>query len=174
MVFKLGIALATPFILVAVMMGASGVVVVDVKEGGPDGMHIVVPVPLFLAQAALTFAPDEAQYVECPEFAPYQAMAERIIEELGNQPDFVMVEVIEGDEKVLVQKVGNELQIDVEEGSSERVHCRVPLKSALEIIQSYDGRGFPTKAAIWGLKRAPMGTLVHVIDGDDEVKIRRF
>ena len=32
MVFKLGIVLASPFILLAVMMGASGVVVVDVRK----------------------------------------------------------------------------------------------------------------------------------------------
>lgn len=172
MVIKLGIALASPFILLAVMMAASGVVVVDVQEG--DGMHIVVPVPLFLAQAALTFAPDEARYVECREFAPYQEMAVRILEELENQPDFVMVEVEDGNQKVIVRKVGKQLVIDVEEGADQQVHVKVPIESALEILRSYDGEGFPTKAAIRALKKAPMGTLVHVTDGDDVIKIRRF
>jgi hypothetical protein len=172
MVMKLGIALASPFILLAVMTGASGMVVVDVQES--DGMHIVVPIPLFLAQAALTFAPDEVQYVECPEFAPYQELAERVLRELENQPDFTMVEVEEGNEKVTVRKIGKELVIDVVEGPDEQVHVNLPIAGALKIIQSYDGEGFPTKAAIWGLKKAPMGTLVHVTDGDDVIKIRRF
>jgi len=174
MVFKLGIVLATPFILMAVVMGASGVVVVDIREGGEDGMHLVIPVPLALAQAALTFAPDDAKYIECAEFAPYQEVAEKILMELGDTPDFVMVEVEEGNERVLVQKVGGKIQIDVEDGSSEQVHVNLPIESALKIVRSYDGNGFPTKAAIWGLKKAHMGTLVHVTDGDDEVKIRRF
>lgn len=172
MVIKLGIALASPFILLAVMMGASGVVVVDVQER--DGMHIVVPIPLFLAQVALTFAPDEFRYVECPEFAPYQEMAVRILEELENQPDFLMVEVEERNQTVIVRKVGKQLMIDVEEGADQQVHLKIPIESALEILRAYDGEGFPTKAAIWGLKKAPMGTLVHVTDGDDIIKIRRF
>lgn len=172
MVIKLGIALASPFILLAVMMGASGVVVVDVQER--DGMHIVVPIPLFLAQVALTFAPAEVRYVECPEFAPYQEMAVRILEELENQPDFLMVEVEERNQKVIIRKVGKQLMIDVEEGADQQVHLKIPIESALEILRAYDGEGFPTKAAIWGLKKAPMGTLVHVTDGDNVIKIRRF
>lgn len=174
MVFKLGIALAAPFILVAVLMGASGVVVVDVREGGDDGMHLIIPVPLALAQAALTFAPDEARYVECPEFAPYQEMAEKILIELEDAPDFVMVEVEEGDETVLIEKVGRELRIRVEERSSEQVEVNLPIQSALKMVRAYDGHGFPTKSAIWALRKAHMGTLVHVTDGDTEVKIRRF
>ena len=42
---KLAAVLSLPLLLVGVM-ASSSCLIVDVKEGGPDGMHIVVPVPL--------------------------------------------------------------------------------------------------------------------------------
>ena len=173
MLAKIGIAIGAPFLLLAIVVGATGVVVVDVNEGGPDGHHFVIPVPLILAQAALSFAPEEARYVECPEFAPYQDLALSVLEELENIPDATLVEVKDRDETVLIKKSGDELLIDVESGR-ETVHCRVPLKSAIKMVKSFDGTGFDTKAAVSGLRRAGLGTLVHVKDGQDEVRVRMF
>ena len=48
--------LGVPIALLATI-ASLGVVVVDVREGGPDGHRIVVPVPLVFAQAALALAP---------------------------------------------------------------------------------------------------------------------
>ena len=53
---KLAFILGVPVAMLATV-ASLGVVVVDVREGGPDGHHIVVPVPLVLAQAALAVAP---------------------------------------------------------------------------------------------------------------------
>lgn len=171
---KVGIALAAPFLLTAIMVGATGLVVVDVKEGGPDGHHFMIPVPLVLAQAALTFAPNEARYVECPEFAPYQDLTVRILEELESIPDAVLVEVEDGGDSVLIRKEGENILVNVTEGDRQSVECKVPLPTALEIVRAYDGTGFPTMTAIKGLRKASMGTLVHVQDGSDEIRIRMF
>lgn len=168
---KIGIIIAAPFLLLALALGATGIVVVDVQEGGPDGTHIVVPVPLALAQLAMTFAPSEAKYVECRELADYHELAEKIVAELRDVEDFTMVEVIEDNENVLIRKVGDSLLVDVLDGKEE-VHCRLPLKSIGRILASYDGEGFSTKSAIWALRGAGRGEVVHVIDGDDEVSIR--
>lgn len=168
---KIGIIIAAPFLLMALALGATGIVVVDVQEGGPDGNHIVVPVPLVLAQVALGFAPDEARYVECTELADYHEIAEKIVAELREIEDFTMVEVIEGNENVLIRKVGDSLLVDVLDGDEE-VHCRVPLKAVGRMLASYDGEGFSTRKLIWAVRGAGRGQLVHVIDGDDEVKIR--
>lgn len=172
MVAKLGLILAAPFLLLAMMVGASGVVVVDVNEGGVDGTHLMIPVPLALAQTALTFAPDEMKYIDCPEFAPYQDVAERILEELKDTPDFTLVEVRERDTHVLVKKEGDHLRVEVYEANETEVSCLLPINGALKVIRSYDGERFPAKAAIWGMRKAKRGTLVHVKDGGDEVKIR--
>jgi hypothetical protein len=168
---KLGILVATPFLLVALVFGATGVAVVNVQESGPGGTHLVIPVPLVLAQVALTFAPHEAKYVECSDFAPYAPLAEKIVAELRKAPDFTLIEVQEDDQHVMIKKVGKFLEVNVEE-RGETVHCRVPLKAAERFLASYDGQGFPTKAAIWALRGTPHGELVHVRDGGDEVSVR--
>src|SRR5512143_302516 len=53
---KLAVILGVPIALLATV-ASLGIVVVDVREGGPSGSHIVVPVPLVFAQAALALAP---------------------------------------------------------------------------------------------------------------------
>ncbi len=168
---KVGIIIAAPFLLLALALGATGIVVVDVQEGGPNGSHIVVPVPLILAQAAVSFAPEEAKYVECGELGDYQEVAKKIVAELREVEDFTMVEVVDNEENVLIRKVGDSLLVDVLDGDEE-VHCRLPLKAVGRMLASYDGEGFSTRSLIWAVRGAGRGQLVHVIDGDDEVKIR--
>jgi hypothetical protein len=170
---KVGAIVAAPFLIVALFFGATGILLVDVREGGPDGTHIMIPVPLVLAQAALAMAPAQARHVKCDNFGQYQEMAVRLAEELSRCPDFIIAEVVEGDESVLVRKEGKCITIDVNE-ADEQVHCRVPLKSVARLLDSYDGEGFSTSAMIRALRSAPRGDLVHVRDGQDEVRITRL
>ena len=125
-----------------------------------------------IAQAALTFAPEQAKYVACPQFARYQKVAGTVLEELEHAPDGVLVEVNDEGSSVLIRKEGPLLRINVNEASGESVECNLPLKSAIKAVEAYDGHGFPTKAAFWALRRAPHGTLVHVKDGEDEVTVK--
>lgn len=171
MLLKVGLLLGTPVLLMAVLIGASGVVVVDVHEGGPDGHHFVIPVPMFLAHAALSFAPEEAKYIQCEDFAPYQDLSVQVLEEIQKAPDGVLVEVHDGGERVLIQKVGKNLQIDVED-AGEEVHCTVPIQGAIRMIEAYDGHGFSTRAALGSIRYSRRGTVVHVKDARDEVRIR--
>jgi hypothetical protein len=170
---KIGAIVATPFLISALFLGATGVLLVDVREGGPDGTHIVFPVPLIVAQAALSLAPAEARYVKCENFGRYQEIAVRLAEELSRCPDFIIAEVVERDESVLVRKEGTCITVDVKE-ANEQVHCRLPLKAVARILASYDGEGFSTSAMIRALRSAPRGDLVHVRDGQDEVRITRL
>lgn len=172
MIAKLGLIAAAPFVVTGMLFGVTGVVLVDVKEGQPDGTHIVVPVPLILAQTAMTFAPDEAKYVDCPQFARYQKVALTVLDELEQAPDGVLVEARDGAESVIIRKEGKLLRINVEDGGGESVECNLPIRSARRAVEAYDGHGFPTKAAFWALRRAPRGTLVHVKDSHDEITIR--
>jgi hypothetical protein len=172
MIVKLALICASPFVLMGMLLGVTGVAVVDVRDGAPDGHHLTIPVPLLVAQAALTFAPDEAKYVACPQFARYQKVAATVLKELEHAPDGVLVEVHDGDDSVLIQKVGGVLCIDVKSADGESVECNLPLRSAIKAVEAYDGHGFPTKAAFWALRRAPRGILVHVKDAQDEVTVR--
>ena len=172
MIVKLALICASPFVIMGMLLGITGVAVVDVQEGQPGGHHLTIPVPLLIAQAALTFAPDEAKYVACPQFARYQKVAATILEELEHAPDGVLVEVHDQDDSVLIRKEGPLLRINVNQASGESVECNLPLRSAIKAVEAYDGHGFPTKAAFWALRRAPRGTLVHVKDGEDEVTVK--
>ena len=166
---KLVIAfLVVPALFITLLLSAD-YAIVDVREGGPDGMHIIVPVPLSLVRLALNFAPAEAKYVQVPEIAEYLPYAERIVEELRNAPDGVLVSVEERDESVLVEKVGETLEVHVEDGDAV-VDVTVPLDAVLDVLRAYDGEGFDTRDLIRAIGRA-RGNVVHVRDGDDEVKI---
>jgi hypothetical protein len=174
MFIKVGLVLSAPILLLMLVAGAGGVVVVDVQEGGPDGHHVIVPVPLALAQVALSFAPEEARHVVCPEFAPYQDLAVRVLEELEKAPDCLLVLVEEGDETVRIQKQGRNLVVDVAEGDLEEVHVTLPIRSAVRFVESYDGESFDTRAALRGLRGLGPRTVVNVQDAEDRIKIHTF
>jgi hypothetical protein len=173
MIAKIALIAVSPFVLMSVLLGATGVVLVDVRETGCDNMHLTIPVPLALAQVALTFAPDEAKYIRCPQFARYQEVTLKVLHELEKAPDGVLVEVHDGSDDVVIRKDGRLLRISVKSADGESVECALPIKGAIQAVRAYDGQGFPTKAALYALRHSPRGrTLVHVKDGSDEVHIR--
>ena len=89
-------AVAVPAIA-AGSVAATGVVVVDVREAH-DGTHIVVPVPLALAQVAAAFVPDSKTHVRIPEHAErYLPVARQVLTELASAPDAELVSVEERD-----------------------------------------------------------------------------
>ncbi len=163
----IGLLLA-PAIFLGLLLSAD-YAIIDVREGGPDGMHIIVPVPLSLVRLALTFAPAEAKYVQVPEIAEYMPYVERMIEVLREASDGVLVSVEEGDETVLVEKVGDTIEVHVNNGD-DIVDVAVPLDAVLDILRAYDGEGFDTRDLIRAVGRAH-GNIVHVRNGDEEVKV---
>ena len=167
---KLAAVLAVPFALLATV-ASLGVVVVDVQEGGPDGHHIMVPVPLIFAQAALAAAPVVAEEElripeECLEHMP---IARKIIEALAEAPDGVFVHVQEPDEEVLIRKEGDKLIVRVQ-GKKEDVSVNVPLHLVRSSLPDDDGR-VSTLAMAGSLGAVRFTDLVEVHDGDDRVRI---
>jgi hypothetical protein len=167
---KVAAILALPLVLLSVV-ASSSCLVVDVKEGGPDGMHIVVPVPLALAQLAVAFVPSEHTRVPCPEAAEFLPMAERIVEELQDMEDVELVRVEDGHELVVVSKIGENLEVEVYGNDKEEVSVSLPLYAIEDILASFDGETFEASEAIAALRSVGSTDLVHVRDGDEEVKI---
>jgi hypothetical protein len=164
------VLLSIPLLLLGLVAG-TGLVVVDVKPA--DGPRIVIPVPLFLAHAALGFAPDGVTDVDLPELGEYSVVAGKLVAELRECADAVLVEVDDGNEHVLIEKIGDEISIEVS-GDDEEVSVRIPLAAATEILESYDGRRLRVAGVLdalsssWSLS----GTdLVHVKSDEEEVKI---
>jgi hypothetical protein len=161
------VLLAIPLTL-AGLLASSSCLVVDVKQS--DGPRIVVPVPLFAARAALGFAPEKAKWVDVPELGEYSELAARVIEELRSSPDGILVEVEEGTERVLIEKVGDEIAIEVED-DDEDVSVHLPLSVAAEIFESHEGGRLEVGKVLDALASVSRTDLVHVRSRDEEVKV---
>jgi hypothetical protein len=165
------VALLSIPVLLLGLVASTGLVVVDVKPS--DGPRIVVPVPLLLAHAALRFAPDEATEVEVPELGEYSGIARRLVSELRDCPDAILVEVDDGGDHVLIEKLGDEIAIEVT-GDREEVSVRIPLAAASEVLDSYDGRRLRVAGVLDALSSSSSlsGTdLVHVRSDEEEVRV---
>lgn len=160
-------AVAVPIAGAGVLAG-TGVAWVDVKDPR-EGMHIVVPVPLILAQTAAAFVPTPKAHVNLGKAKQYLPVAREVVEALKESPDGELVRVEERDEEVVIRKVGQVLEIRVKDGGDD-VAVNVPLDAALELIQE-DGNITPW-AAVGALRHARFTQLVEVNSRNGErVKI---
>ena len=165
------LALAVPTAGTAVLVSAD-YLIVDVHERNKSGVHITLPVPISLAQGVLSLAPDNVGRVDLPpEAVAHTQAARRLLDELRRQPDFELVRVEEAREHVLVRKEGDTLCVDVDGGRGETVRVRLPLEAASQVLSQVDGRRVRAAAMLEALRHAK-GELVHVADGDTEVRVR--
>jgi hypothetical protein len=169
---KLAMILGVPIALLATI-ASLGVVVVDVREGGPDGTRIVVPVPLVFAQAALAIAPAvaPADKLRIPdnEALEHIGLAREVLEALAAAPDGELVRVEERDELVVIAKEGRSLRVRVS-GERENVSVNVPLHLALQALPDEHGR-IRTAALAGALSGVRFTDLVDVQDGNDHVRV---
>jgi hypothetical protein len=169
---KLAVILGAPIALLATI-ASLGVMVVDVREGGPDGHRILVPVPLVLAQAALAVAPSVAPMhdlrLDDPEALRHMGVAREVLQALADAPDGELVRVEERDELVIVEKQGHSLHVRVR-NDRENVSVNVPLHLALQALPDEDGR-IRTAALAGALGSVRFTDLVDVQDGNDHVHV---
>lgn len=165
---KLLAVLSVPAALLA-GVASLGIVVVDVREGGPDGTHIVVPVPLVLAQAALTFVPEEKVRMKLDRAEKHLPLAREVLEALAEGPDGELVRVEEPGEEVVITKVGDTLHVRVQDKNDD-VTVNVPLRLALAAVPDAHGRiRMANLAGALGSTR--FTDLVDVQSGRDHVKV---
>ncbi|HVQ30218.1 MAG TPA: hypothetical protein VMV21_11590 [Vicinamibacteria bacterium] len=154
-------------------VAATGVAWIDVKEGGRDGHRIVLPVPLLLAETAASFIPEKELDLKLPpEALAHLGAAREVLQELAASPDGEYVRVEEQDERVLIEKKGDTLRIQVHGHDGEDVTVNVPLSAVGEVFDRH-GRISPSKA-VGLLRHARFSTLVEVTHGEDHVKITVF
>jgi hypothetical protein len=169
---KLAVILGVPIALLATI-ASLGVVVVDVREGGPNGHRIVVPVPLVFAQAALAVAPvvAPADKLRIPDNEALQhiGVARDVLEALAAAPDGELVRVEERDERVVITKEGRSLHVQVS-GKKENVSVNVPLHLALQALPDEHGN-IRTAALAGALGAVRFTDLVDVQDGNDHVRV---
>jgi len=144
-------------------------VVVDVRELGPDGHRIVLPVPLALVRTAAAFVPPQRAGGSWSEAAPHLEMARGVLRALAEAPDGELVRVEEPGEQVVVAKEGSLLRVRVH-GNDEDVDVSVPLALALEALPGEDG-SFSPAALAGALGSARFTRLVDVRTASEHVKV---
>jgi hypothetical protein len=165
---KLLAVLSVPAALLA-GVASLGIVVVDVREGGPDGTHIVVPVPLVLAQGALLFVPEEKVRVKMDRAEKYLPLARELVEALAEGPDGELVRVEEPGEEVVITKKGDTLEVRVQDKNDD-VAVNIPLALAMAAVPDAHGRiRMADLAGALGSTR--FTDLVDVQSGNDHVKV---
>ena len=168
---KLAVILGVPIAMLATI-ASLGIVVVDVREGGPGGHRIVVPVPLVFAQAALAAAPLVAQdkmRVPDGEALEHIGLAREVLEALAEAPDGELVRVEEAREQVVITKEGRSIRVQVR-SDRENVNVTVPLHLAMQALPDRSGR-IHTAAIAAALGSVRFTDLVDVQDGKDHVRI---
>jgi len=163
------LAAAVPTALLA-GVASLGVMVVDVREGGPGGHHFVLPVPLGVAHTALPRVPSDRARVRLDgDAARHLPVAREVLEAIAAGPDGEIVRVEERDELVVITKEGDMLHVRVREHGSE-VDVKVPLTMALAALPDAQGR-ISTGALAGALWSARFTDLVEVHDGHDHVTV---
>ena len=172
MLLKIGAALAAVPLAMAGVVAGTGVVVVDVRTS--DGPHIVIPVPLMLAETAghlVPIAKTDRAFRGLDRAQEYLPIAEEVLAAIAESPDAELVRVEDGRDQVRISKVGDVLQIRVRDGH-ETVSVNVPLKMAREVLaQAHHGRNIDPGELVATLHSARLTDLVEVEGRDEHVKI---
>ena len=172
MLLKIGAILAAIPVAAAAVVAGTGVVVVDVRESGPDGHHFVIPVPLILAETAAHFAPvpPAPRLQDLREVERYLPVADEVLAALAQSPDGVLVQVDDHRDHVLIEKVGQTLRIRVDEPGT-KVSVNVPLNMVQQSLRQLRGGRIDAAGLVGALRQARLTDLVDVQDGNDHVKI---
>jgi len=145
--------------------------VVDVQIVDPDPMHIRVPFPLFIANVASSFVPQEAldETEVPPELAANKELVLAAVSSLLDAPDTALVKVNSPDAHVEVSKIGDNLLVAVD-ADDATVRCTVPLDGVLYALEQWDWKTFDPDLIFDTLGKADNGPLVTV-EADDGTRV---
>lgn len=137
--------------------------IVDVETPAPESLHLTLPVPLVLADVALAFVPDEAfEDAELPpEVGAQRELVLAALESLLEVPDFTLVEVHDGDTHVVIDKVGDDLRLAVDDHDAV-VRGTLPLDGLADALERWDWQTVDPGLFLDVLHEAGNGNLITV------------
>ncbi|MEM1202839.1 MAG: hypothetical protein AAGN66_06375 [Acidobacteriota bacterium] len=125
------LALFMPIFVFGATVAATGTVMVQVHERGPDGVHLLVPVPALLfdvaAFAVPRMLPQDALAEVRRELEPIRPALDAMAQELLECPPGVLVEVRDGAERVHVIKERRTYRIEVHSDDAD-IEVSVPAR----------------------------------------------
>ena len=128
-----GLSLAATLCVVGIMLWFQheGLLVVQVQES--HGSDVRICFPAALAQLAVDLSPGCCvQTAEC-KLKNYRPLVTELCKEMGNSPDFTMVETRDSDQAVRVCKHGADLLVEVQ-SPDEHVHLTIPFRLVNSIM----------------------------------------
>lgn len=152
-------------------MALSDWMIIDVRAPEPDNIRIKVPFPLFIADAAASFIPDEAldETRVPPEVAANRELVLAAVEGLLEAPDRALVKVDADDARIEIAKDGDNITIAVD-ADDATVRCTVPLDGVLYALEKWDWQTFDPDLLFDTLGKADNGPLLQV-EADDGTKV---
>jgi hypothetical protein len=140
----LGIAaiiLMMPIVVLAATIAATGTISVRVRETGPDGVNLWIPVPALLVDVAVFVAPlvipreelaEAREHIE-PWLPALQAMAD----ELERCPEAELVSVHSNGEHVRIYKSWRSFHVDVNSHDAD-VEVKVPARLVSRTLDIFE------------------------------------
>ena len=137
---RVGVVVGTAALVLlgaAVVAFSAGTVRVRVLEKKPGGDNVNLLLPALVVPMGLKLMPDEARRQAAARVGPWAPALEALSKELARTPDFVLVEVKNPQEHVLIRKQGRSLLIDVDT-EDETVHISFPIKLMASVASEFD------------------------------------
>lgn len=170
MIGKIAALIGLSAALTAGTTAVTGVALVDVET---TAEHIIIPVPMLLAQAGARFVPDEARYISVPELALYENGIRALTEALEDAPNTELVRVVDDGESVVINKIGSRLEIHVR-STEESVDVQMPLEAVSHLLDAYDGEGFATNRLVSAARKGLDGARIEVRTPEEHIKVRFY
>jgi hypothetical protein len=131
---KLGMGVVGTALLAGAALSSQGFIHVRVQEKQPDGTNLNLFVPAAVVPTTLRFVPNQHLAEASENLRPYLPIIDAVIPALEDSPDGVLVEVVDPDEHVLVEKRGASIIVEVND-AADVVHVSVPLRAAESTIR---------------------------------------
>ena len=148
---------------------------IEVMEAGQKEAKVKVNLPIKLARTALQMAPDDVMddgHIRIDDNDISVSDMRKMWKEVREAGDAEFVTVQEKDSTVKVSRKGSKLYVHVDErrGNRDQVRVEVPV-SLVDALLSGSDETLNVDAAVAELERMGPGEVVHVVDGEDSVRI---
>jgi hypothetical protein len=167
----IGGALLAALAGIATAVAITDWMVIDVRVADPDPVHVKLPFPIFIADVASSFVPDEA-YDDAripPEVAANKATILAAVASLLDAPDTTLVSIEAPDARVEIVKQGDNLLVAVD-ADDATVRCTVPLDGVLRALERWDWQRVDADLVFDILGEADNGPLV-LVEADDGTRV---
>jgi hypothetical protein len=147
---------------------------IEVMEAGQKDAKVKVNLPIKLARTALQMAPDDVMddgHIKIDDNDMSVSDLRKLWKEVREAGDAEFVTVQQKDSTVKISRKGSKLYVHVDEpGNRDQVRVEVPV-SLVDALLAGSGDTLNMDAAVVELERMGPGEVVHVVDGEDSVRI---